>query len=70
MTTRDARRVAATVGPYALCLLVLWRMRWWEVKLTEFVRAGHRVMDAASADLAGAATELHEEAVTRGAQQN
>jgi hypothetical protein len=62
--------VARDVGPYVACAIVLWRMASWEQAITQWVQEGQRVFDAAGADLAAKATELHDDAVTRDATQN
>jgi hypothetical protein len=67
---RRAARIAYVAGPYAACVVVLWRMASWEQAIQRWVAHGQRVFDAASNDLAVAATELHEDAVERGAAQN
>lgn len=67
---RRALRVAWLLGPYVGVGVLAWRQVRLELDVVRFVAAGNRVMQAASADLAGKATELHEEAVTRGAQRN
>lgn len=70
MNWRKAARIAQTVGPYAACAVVLWRMASWEQAIQKWVLHGQRVFDAASDDLAAKATELHQDAVAHGASQN
>lgn len=67
---KRALRVAREVGPYVACAVVLYRMASWEQAIARWVAHGQRVFDAASADLASKATELHEDAVSAGAAQN
>jgi hypothetical protein len=63
-------QLAREAGPYVACALVLWRMASWEQAMARFAKAHNAVVQAAGADLATAATKLHEDAVTHGAQQN
>lgn len=70
MTKRRALQLALVAGPYVACAVVLWRMASWEQAIAKWVEHGQRVFDAASADIAEKATELHSEAVEHGASQN
>lgn len=70
MSWRRVGRIARELGPYVVSGVVLWRMAEWEQAMARFVAHGQRVFEAASANIAQAATELHEEAVQHGASKN